>query len=47
MKLNKREKIIMQNENKLRKLSDSIKHNNIHIGVPEEEEERKGGRTFI
>ena len=34
----KREKRIMQNENRLRELSDFIKHNNIHIiGVPEEE----------
>ena len=36
----KREKRIMQNENRLREFSDSIKHNNIHIiGVPEEERE--------
>lgn len=34
----------MQNENRLRELSDSIKHNYIHIkGVPEEEEEREKG----
>ena len=36
----------MQNENKLRELSDSIKCNNIHIiGIPEEE--RKEDRKFI
>lgn len=33
----------MQNENKLRELSDSIKLNNIHItGIPEGEEGGKG-----
>ena len=34
----------MQHENRLRKLSDSNKHNTIHIiGLPEEEEERENG----
>ena len=38
---NKREKIL-DHECRLKKLSDSIKHNNIHtIGVPEEEEKGK------
>ena len=38
----------MERKNRLRELSESIKHNNIHmIGTPkEEEEERKGGRKF-
>jgi len=32
-----------QNENRLRELSESIKHNDIHIiGIPEEEEREKG-----
>ena len=45
---NEREKI-MQIENSIRELSDSIKHNNIHfIGIPEEEEEerRRGRKIF-
>ena len=43
----KRENRIMQNKNRLRKLSDPIKCNNIYItGVPVEEEKRKGGREF-
>ena len=34
----KRERKIMNHKSRLRELSDSIKHNNIHIiGVPEEE----------
>ena len=38
----------MEHKNRLRELSESIKHTNIHIvGVPEEEEERKGDRKFI
>ena len=38
----KREKRIMQNENRLRELDDFIKHNNIRIiAVPEEERETK------
>ena len=38
----KREKRIMQNENRVRELSDSIKHDNVHItGVPEEEKRRQ------
>ena len=37
-------KIIMQIENSLTELTDSIKRNNIHIrGIPEK---RKGGRKF-
>ena len=44
----KRERRILQHENRLRKLSDSIKCNNIYIlGVPKEEEEDKGDRKFI
>ena len=43
----KRERIIMEHINRLRKLSNSIRRNNIHItGIPEEEE-RNGGRKFI
>ena len=35
----------MQNENRLREVSDSIKHNNICIiGIPEEEEREKGAQ---
>ena len=40
-----REKQIMQNENRLWELSDSIKHNNICI--IELSEEGKGGKKFI
>jgi len=44
----KREKIIMQNENRLRELSDSIEHHNICIiGVPEEEEREKGPQNLF
>ena len=38
-----REKEIMQNKNRLKELNNSIKHNNIHIGVPEKE---KRGQTI-
>ena len=42
-----RERKIMQIENSLRELSDSIKHNNIHIiGIPEEEE-RRGQKMYL
>jgi len=43
-----REKRIMQNENRLRKLRDSIKHNNIRIiGIPEEGQTEEGeGNLF-
>ena len=38
----------MQNENKLRDHSDSIKCNNIHIiGVPEEEDRKKRAEDFF
>ena len=38
----KRERTIMDHENRLRELSDSIKHNNIGtIGVPEEERQKR------
>ena len=41
----KQEKIIVQNENRFRELSDVIKCNNIYImGVPEEE---KKGQKII
>ena len=47
-KLNKREKRITQNKDRLRKLSDSIKHNNIYIiGVPGEEERGKGEENLF
>ena len=37
----------MQNENRLRELSDSIKHNNIHIiGILEEEREKGAENLF-
>ena len=37
----------MQNENTLQELSDSIKHNNIHIvGAPEEEKREKGAENL-
>ena len=43
----KREKRIMH-ENRLRKLSDSIKHNNIYVmGIPEEEETEKGASNLF
>ena len=39
----KKEGRIMQNKNRFRELSDSIKHNNICIiGIPEKEEIEKG-----
>ena len=42
----KRERRMMDHENRLRELSNSGKHNNISIiGVPEEREKR--GRRFI
>ena len=38
----------MDHEDRHRELSDSIKHDNIHIiGVSEEEERAEGGRRFI
>ena len=38
---------IMQNENRFRELSDSIKHNNTHIiGVPEEGREKGAENLF-
>lgn len=44
----KREKIIMHNENRLRNLRDSCECNNIYIiEVSEEEEERKGGKDLF
>jgi len=37
---------IMEHENKVRELSDSIKRNNVHIiGIPEEEEREKGAEN--
>ena len=47
MKVNKREKRIMQSENRLKEFSYSIKHNNIHIiGVSKQEEGEKGEHLF-
>ena len=44
----KREKRIMQNENRPKELNDSIRSNNIHIiGVPEEEEREKGAENLF
>ena len=44
----KREKRIMETMNRIRKLSDSIKHNNIYIiGVPGEEERGKGEENLF
>ena len=38
----------MQNKNRLRELSDSIKHNNIHIiGVPEKKREKTGKKIYL
>ena len=46
MKLNKRERI-MQYKNRLRELSDSIKHsNNRIIGVPEKKEREKRVKIY-
>ena len=43
-----REKIIMQNENRLKEISDSIKHNNICIiGIPEEKREKSGQKMQL
>ena len=38
---------IMEQENRFRELSDSIKHSDTHITGVSEEEVRKGGRKFI
>ena len=48
IKLNKREKKrTIQNENRLRELSDSIKYNHICIiGIPEEEREKGAENIF-
>ena len=44
----KRERRVLQHKNRLRELSDSIKHNNIHIiGVQEEEEREKGAENLF
>lgn len=38
----------MKNENRLRELSNSIRHSNIHIiGVPEREEGEKGAENLF
>ena len=43
----RRRKKIMQTENSVRELSDSIKHNNISIrGISEEEREKKTENLF-
>ena len=44
----KRERKVLDHECRLRKLSDSLKHNNIHIiEVPEEEDKEKGGGGLL
>ena len=43
----KKEKGIMQNENQLRELSDSIKYNNVYILGVSEGEERKGDKNLF
>jgi len=44
----KRERRITEHENRLRELSDPIKHTNIRIiGVPEEEEREKGAENLF
>lgn len=45
---NKREIIIMKNENMYRELSDTIKCINIHsLGVPEEKDRKKGEKILF
>ena len=43
----KRERKILDHECRLKELSETIKHDNIHIIKVPEKEERKGGRKFI
>ena len=44
----KRERKILEDKCKLRELSDSIKHNNIHIiAAPEAEEREKGAKGLF
>ena len=44
----KRDKKFLDHKGRIRELSDSMKHKNIHIiGVPEEEEERKGQMVYL
>ena len=44
----KREKRMMQNKNRLREISDSIKHNNICIlGIPGEDVREKGAENLF
>ena len=43
----RRERRIMEHENRLRKLSDSVKHNNIHIVRVPEEEGQKGAKKLF
>ena len=44
----KRERRMMEHKSRLRELSDSIKHNNIHIiGVPEELGKEKGRESWF
>ena len=47
MKLNKREKRMMQYKNRLKEISDSIQCNNIHIIVVMEEEREKGSENLL
>ena len=44
----KRDRKILDHEGRIRDLSDSMKHNNIHIkGVPEEEQREKGAGSLF
>lgn len=48
MTLNKKRIRIWEHKNKLREISDSVKCNKIHIiGVPEEEERRRGQKIYL
>ncbi|KAF0882753.1 LORF1 protein, partial [Crocuta crocuta] len=45
---NKRDKLIQEQERRVRELSDMVKRNNIRvIGIPEEEERRKGAEGVL
>ena len=44
--MSRREKLIIKNENRCRKLSDTVKHNNCIIGIQEEEREMRAENLF-